>query len=132
MLRPEHAHLYRMQISQHTLCMCVFALVDERGGQIALRCKPFETLRRVVRDPSFAPATPSDVAHALLHTCYMGTANSSSATRARAAALAGQVGAYHSFAAIDAAVAAVLWVFAAFASGGLPLLRGVRHSTAAA
>ena len=47
----------------------------------------------------------------------MGTANSSTATRHRAAALASQVGSYHTSPNIDAMVGAVLWVCAAFVSG---------------
>ena len=46
----------------------------------------------------------------------MGTANSSFATRHRAAALASQIGAFHSSPNIDAMVGSVLWVLAAFIS----------------
>lgn len=70
-------------------------------------------LRRVVRDDGFAPASPRDIAHRLLHTCYMGTVNSSCVTRERAAAVAGDIGAYHSGATIDGMVAAVVAVFVA-------------------
>jgi NAD+ synthase (glutamine-hydrolysing) len=75
-------------------------------------------LRRVARAPALRPTSASQVAGLLLHTAYLGTANSSEATRRRAGALAGQLGAYHSALAIDAMVGAVLWVFAAFVSGG--------------
>lgn len=47
----------------------------------------------------------------MLHTVFMGTENSSRATRNRAAALAEQVGAFHYSITIDAIVAAVLGVF---------------------
>lgn len=47
----------------------------------------------------------------MLHTVFMGTENSSQATRTRAAALAGQIGAFHYTITIDAIVAAVLGVF---------------------
>ena len=40
-----------MQVAQQPFCLCVFALVQERVGQIALCGKPFETLRRLTRDP---------------------------------------------------------------------------------
>lgn len=57
------------------------------------------------------PGDPRQLASCVLHTCFMGTANSSSATKGRAAALADQIGAYHSNISIDTAVAAVLGVF---------------------
>lgn len=57
------------------------------------------------------PSDPRELASCVLHTCFMGTENSSSATRARAAALADQIGAYHSNIAIDTAVAAVVGIF---------------------
>ena len=57
------------------------------------------------------PSDPRELASGVLHTCFMGTENSSSATRTRAAALAEQIGAYHSSIAIDTAVAAVVGIF---------------------
>ena len=73
-------------------------------------------LRRIVRDEKYLPTSPAEIASHVLHTCYMGTVNSSYATRARAAAVASQIGAYHSSVEIDTMVQAVLWVFATFVS----------------
>jgi len=42
-----------------------------------------------------SPFTPQSVAYQLFHTCYLSTDNSGPATRARAASLARQIGAYH-------------------------------------
>lgn len=57
------------------------------------------------------PQSAQEIAHAVLHTVFMGTENSSKATRTRAAALAGQIGAFHYSITIDAIVSAVLGVF---------------------
>lgn len=75
-------------------------------------------LRRIAGDAKWEPTSPVDIAEHLFHTAYMGTANSSGATRSRAATLAAQIGAYHVSADIDAAVLALLWVFSAFVSKG--------------
>lgn len=65
------------------------------------------------------PRDPRVLASFVLHTCFMGTENSSKATQARAAALADQIGAYHSNITIDAAVAAVVGIFRAL-TGKIP------------
>ena len=49
-----------------------------------------------------------------MHTTYMGTVNSSAATRQRAASLAKQIGTYHLDINIDAVVSAILGVFTLF------------------
>lgn len=65
-----------------------------------------EDLRRVTGEPDFTPKTPQDIVSRLLHTCYMGTVNSSDETQSRAKKLAGIIGAYHSNITIDEAVSA--------------------------
>lgn len=78
-------------------------------------------LRRVLREsPDYLPSCREELAHRLLHTCFMATAHSSDETRARARAVAGQIGAYHLHAVIDGMVAAVIAVFVAIftATGG--------------
>lgn len=57
------------------------------------------------------PESAQEIANSVLHTVFMGTENSSKATRTRAAALAQQIGAFHHSITIDAIVAAVLGVF---------------------
>jgi NAD+ synthase (glutamine-hydrolysing) len=71
-------------------------------------------LRRVIRDREgkFMPTSPQEIANLLLHTCYMGTSNSTAETRDRAALIARDIGAYHLHALIDTMVAAILGVFA--------------------
>lgn len=72
-----------------------------RGEETTLR-----DLRRVTGDENFTPTTPQDIVSRLLHTCYMGTVNSSEETQGRAKRLAGMIGAYHSNITIDETVAA--------------------------
>lgn len=64
-------------------------------------------------DGEVVPHDPRALAHAVLHTCFMGTENSSKATRMRATNLAQEIGAYHSSFSIDTAVAAVVEIFRA-------------------
>lgn len=94
-------------------CQLVFSEV-QKGNEVIL-----SELRRVVRTPDFMPTTHQQIANRILHTCYMGTANSSDATRARAAALAEQIGAFHKEAPIDTMVMAGLHVVGSFVSGGV-------------
>jgi NAD+ synthase (glutamine-hydrolysing) len=66
--------------------------------------KTLADLRRVTGDENFFPRTPRDIVSRLLHTCYMGTENSSVETRSRARRLAKTLGAYHSDISIDEAI----------------------------
>lgn len=107
------------------MCHLVYEAVGKGGGgeddgkdvgQEDVR----QDVRRVMGyapDSNFIPESPQDIAHAVLHTVYMGTSNSSTVTKARAAALAAQVGAFHYSLSIDSIVTAVLGVFK-FVSGG--------------
>jgi NAD+ synthase (glutamine-hydrolysing) len=92
------------------MCDLVFKAVQD-GDHTVLT-----DLKRIVgktNDVGWTPKSPQDIASCVLHTCYMGTVNSSLATRTRAANLAIEVGTYHSSINIDAAVSAVITVFAA-------------------
>ena len=83
-------------------------IIDAADRQLVL-----DNLRRCVRDPDFHPTNAGDIANRVMHTCYMGTVNSSVATRDRAADVARDIGGYHVYACIDAMVAAVISVFVA-------------------
>jgi NH3-dependent NAD+ synthetase len=89
------------------MCDLVFREVREGNATV------LADLRRIVGEPGFTPARREEVAHRIMHTCYMGTANSGAATRRRAEALAGQVGVYHCYANIDPIVSALVAVFVA-------------------
>ncbi|KAK4534762.1 hypothetical protein CDCA_CDCA02G0787 [Cyanidium caldarium] len=75
--------------------------------------------RRVVGEPvdppdgstGYVPVDARELAGRLLHTAYMGSANSSAATRERAARLAKEIGAYHLDMNIDGVVAALTALF---------------------
>jgi NAD+ synthase (glutamine-hydrolysing) len=67
-----------------------------------------EDLKRIVGrsalDASFSAAA---ITRSVLHTVYMGTANSTAATRDRAALLASEISSYHQSFSIDTVVSAV-------------------------
>lgn len=90
--------------------MCQLVLREiEAGNEVVLT-----DARRVTgRDPEGAwrPESAAALAHELLHTCYMGTKNSSRETRRRAKTLAAEVGAYHLDVRIDRVVSAWLKLF---------------------
>ena len=65
-----------------------------------------DDLRRITGDKDFSPTGPQAIVSRLLHTCYMGSVNSSDDTRSRARRLAEALGAYHSDVTIDDTVAA--------------------------
>ena len=70
--------------------------------------------RRIVKAPAesvWRPTDARDLASHILHTCYMGTSNSSAETRDRAARIAEQIGAFHQPAVIDRMVSATQSVF---------------------
>ena len=71
-------------------------------------------LRRIVGDSHFLPNTRQDIAERIMHTSYMGTVNSGTATKRRAELLAQEVGAYHVNVLVDAIVAAVIMLFSVF------------------
>lgn len=68
-------------------------------------------IRKIVGDCEYVPTDPKQLCNTILVTCYMGTENSSSETKARAAELASQIGSYHHSIVIDAAVSAILAIF---------------------
>ena len=79
-----------------------------------------EDLRRVLEQPAtWEPESAQELAGQLLHTCYMGSKQSSPATKARAAALAGEVGAHHLALSIDGVVTSLISLFSA-ATGRCP------------
>ncbi len=94
------------------MCQMVFELIEQGHPDV------LADVRKITRDSSFVPASHQDIANRIFYTCYMGTSSSGEATKSRAERLAHEIGAYHSYMQIDAAVKAVLWVFAVFISKG--------------
>ncbi|CAH0519171.1 unnamed protein product [Peronospora belbahrii] len=62
-------------------------------------------------DQVYQPLTPAALASHILHTTYMGTKNSSAATKKRAATLASEIGCYHLSMGMDMMVDAVVKTF---------------------
>ena len=74
-------------------------------------------VRKVTRKAApWLPADAKELCGMILHTCYMGTENSSAATRGRAAALAAELGAHHTLADIGPMVKGVIATFEAITS----------------
>lgn len=68
-------------------------------------------LRMVIGDQKYVPPEENGAKHIcrkLLFTCYMGTENSSGATKAAATSLASQIGSNHQNIIIDTAVKAII------------------------
>ncbi len=100
----------------YSMCKLVTEAV-ERGDERAL-----EDVRKVVADGEYVPRDARELCSRIFFTCYMGSENSSEETRARAEALAKQIGSHHMSARIDSAVKAVLGIFSA-ATGMVPRFR---------
>ena len=52
-------------------------------------------VQRVVKEPDYVPCEPKELCGRIFVTCYMGTENSSTETRQRAANLAKDIGSNH-------------------------------------
>ena len=88
-----------------SMCQQVVAAIAA-GNTTVLR-----DVRAVTGEEDYTPASAQELANRVLYTCYMGTTNSSAATRARASSLAAQVGAAHLTAVIDPVVEALKLLF---------------------
>ncbi len=89
--------------------MCQMVVKEaSRGNQQVIR-----DARRLAGngDTDYVPADARELANRVLYTCYMGTKNSSKATRARAKVLTDQIGSFHLDANIDSAVTAMFELF---------------------
>ena len=86
--------------------------VTKAVGFPALRPRPPPCRPIAAQGPEYTPSSAQELAGRIFHTCYMGhSTNSSAETRARAAALASEVGAHHTNLDIDAGVAGILGIF---------------------
>lgn len=89
----------------YSMCDMIVDSVSKGDAQV------LSDIRKIVGDGEYVPTDPKQLCNTILVTCYMGTENSSTETKARAAELAGQIGSYHQTIAIDAAVSAILTIF---------------------
>mmetsp|Transcript_12470 Transcript_12470/g.18303 ORF Transcript_12470/g.18303 Transcript_12470/m.18303 type:complete len:719 (-) Transcript_12470:289-2445(-) len=63
------------------------------------------------QNDDWVPSSPQELAHYILHTVFMGTDNSSVATKSRAARLSENIGSYHVSLAMDNVVSAMIALF---------------------
>ncbi|CAD1480281.1 unnamed protein product [Heterotrigona itama] len=89
----------------YSMCDMIVDSVNKGDTQV------LSDIRKIVGDCEYVPTDPKQLCNTLLVTCYMGTENSSSETKARAAELASQIGSYHHSIVIDVAVSAILTIF---------------------
>ncbi|KAK9303387.1 hypothetical protein QLX08_004883 [Tetragonisca angustula] len=89
----------------YSMCDMIVNSVNKGDTQV------LSDIRKIVGDCEYVPTDPKQLCNTLLVTCYMGTENSSSETKARAAELASQIGSYHHSIVIDVAVSAILTIF---------------------
>ncbi|KAK1129292.1 hypothetical protein K0M31_020420 [Melipona bicolor] len=89
----------------YSMCDMIVDSVNKGDTQV------LSDIRKIVGDCEYVPTDPKQLCNTLLVTCYMGTENSSSETKARATELASQIGSYHHSIVIDVAVSAILTIF---------------------
>ncbi|KAL2917487.1 glutamine-dependent NAD(+) synthetase [Polyrhizophydium stewartii] len=90
----------------YSMCELVHKNLAKPGARVK------SDLETVVGKPIDASSmTPASICNSILHTCYMGTVNSSAETRARATTLAESIGSYHLSISIDTGVDALLTIF---------------------
>ena len=91
-----------------SMCKMVISAVASGNQQV------IADVRRITgEDHSYLLTDPREFANRIFHTCYMGSQNSSKATRSRAKAIADQIGAYHLNVNIDSVVSALVSTFIA-------------------
>lgn len=100
----------------HSMCRLVVAAIKEGNSTV------LADLQLLVKDPTFVPETPQDIANRLFYTSFMGTVNSSLETRLRAKELAEKIGSYHIDMNMDTLVGAVVSVFEV-ATGKKPIFK---------
>ncbi|PHJ23004.1 glutamine-dependent nad(+) synthetase, partial [Cystoisospora suis] len=101
------------------MCRIVMKNVREGNEQVI---SDVERILRKKRTLSDFPTDDKELCHALLHTCYMGSAQSSTNTRRLAASLANEIGSYHLAVDIDTITSAFIRVFSTIA-GFIPRFR---------
>jgi len=102
-----------------SVAIIVFAMCDmvtkaaqaDPMGNVAKDCRRVCQMEDCPGDPFWVPPRPQDMANRLLHSVFMGTNNSSEATRSRAQRLSTSVGAYHLSIKIDIIVEAMVKMF---------------------
>ncbi|KAI9828429.1 MAG: glutamine-dependent NAD(+) synthetase [Thelocarpon impressellum] len=92
----------------HSMCRKVVEAIEGGNAQVI---KDARRLGGEAEDSAWTPKDPQDLCSRILHTCFMGTENSSKDTRGRAKDLARDIGAYHVDLNMDSVVSAMVGLF---------------------
>ncbi|KAI8072698.1 hypothetical protein BC940DRAFT_339223 [Gongronella butleri] len=98
--------------------MCRLVVQEAQQGNQQV----IEDARRLMGDENAELTDPRELAQRIFYTCYMGTQNSSTETRARAKSLADTIGAYHTDLNMDTVVQSIQSLFS-FVTGKTPAFR---------
>ncbi|PGH02600.1 hypothetical protein AJ79_07604 [Helicocarpus griseus UAMH5409] len=107
---PLSGGLDSASVAVITFSMCRLVVSACRDGNEAV----IADMRRIAGEPpesKWLPETPQELCGRILHTCYMGTTNSSKETRNRAKELAKSIGSYHVDLDMDSVVSAISKLF---------------------
>lgn len=107
---PLSGGLDSASVAMITFSMCRLVVSACRDGNDTV----IADMRRIVGEPTdseWLPDTPQELCGKILHTCYMGTINSSKETRSRAKELAKSIGSYHIDLDMDSVVSAISNLF---------------------
>lgn len=105
----------------HSMCRLVAQAAERGNQQVIADAKKVANVQGEEAE-TWKPTDPVDLASRIFHTCYMGTKNSSKATRDRAKDLSDKIGSYHVDLNMDTLVAAVVSVFEV-ATGKKPIFK---------
>ena len=89
--RPKHFLSFDLHVRSRKIAIKGVKINSVKRGNLLT----LTDIRKVVRDPSYVPTDPKELCNRIFVTCYMGTVNSSTETRDRAAKLAQEIGSYH-------------------------------------
>ncbi|ODQ67714.1 glutamine-dependent NAD(+) synthetase with GAT domain-containing protein [Nadsonia fulvescens var. elongata DSM 6958] len=103
----------------HSMCRLVCEASQKGNEQVITDARRAAGLPE---DSDYLPTDPVEFSGRIFHTCFMGTENSSTDTRARAKELASVIGAYHIDLNMDSVVSAVRSLFE-IVTGRRPLFR---------
>ena len=111
------------------MCQMLFNVINGKSARdenhpclhagTSTKSQTLQQLRKVIRDPKFEPKSPQHIAGRLFYTCFMKTRHSTEASRARAEALAKEIGANFSTVDIEPMVSSALDCYEAM-SGARP------------
>ena len=100
----------------YSMCRLVVATLQSSITPASTKLQVAKDCRKACQKPEHSewlPSSPQDLCGELFHTCFMGSVNSSTQTRARAKDLAGDIGAYHTDLNIDSVTTALTNLFSA-------------------